>query len=128
MKSDIKENTVEANVLGENESLAVVIEISAKINNMLEEIELEGKELMLTKGHIQNNLSDLIKHAVLCDAKLDGFLSNSRKLNQLVEKSELLRKQMKNDNAEKETLLEGIMKERAYVNNLGTIMWGGYQY
>ena len=125
MKTDYTENIEEANLPEENDSLAAVIKISAKISNMLEEIDLEGKELMLTKEHIQNNLSVLVKHALLCNSKLNGFLSNSRKLNQLVEELKLLREPAKIDIAEKEKLLEGNTKERAHVNNPGGIVWIG---
>jgi len=44
-------------------SILTVIEISKKINELLEQTEYNNSDMLLTKEHIKYNLSQLIKHS-----------------------------------------------------------------
>ncbi len=44
-------------------SICTVIEISKKINELLEQMEYKNNELLLTKEHIKQNLIELINYA-----------------------------------------------------------------
>ncbi|MCF6270719.1 MAG: hypothetical protein L3J41_13475 [Melioribacteraceae bacterium] len=44
-------------------SIRTVIEISKKINELLEQMEYDNNELLLTKEHIKHNLIQLINYA-----------------------------------------------------------------
>jgi len=58
-----KRNSERKNRLSSRKSIHTVIEISKKINEMLEQMEYDNNEMLLTKEHIKHNLTKLINYA-----------------------------------------------------------------
>jgi len=53
-------------------SIHTVIEVSKKINELLEQMEYDNKEMLLTKEHIRHNLIKLINYANYHDSSVEN--------------------------------------------------------
>jgi len=121
LREEIFNNSSVSREAETNESLQKIIEVSAQVAEILEDIDLDEKDLLLTKDHILSNLLRLIENAAYCNSEINSTYKTEEHKVPIARMNPLVRKQ-KNDMSTNHELIGEVVMERVFVNMEGRII------
>ena len=121
MRAGLVRNNADAKGAKTNDSLQKIIEVSAQVAEMLEDIDLDEKDLLLTKDHILSNLLQLIENAAYCNSEINSDYKTEELKVPIASMKPLVRKQ-KNERSINHKLISEVAMERVFVNNEGRLI------